>query len=242
VVSPGVEIYVDAVSFGLDHLEELARLFSKNLGGLDGFLKLRVEVSGSFIKLCGVSGPTAFSFVLKWHNSRPSPVPFLKYLLVESRAASIRELHLKHFDTVVLYDLNWSSVFRGMSSLEELVVIGENYVPDEILAGLLPYGSPGEVEVPCTDLSILQVLCPPATGGPIPSLAKVIKERRVNYCSIQTLRLSQAYVGISQEETAQIQNNFVTLEIVADPKHISDTEFEEVVNMQYHNIAPKSRW
>jgi F-box-like len=241
VLSPGVEIYVEG---GISSdFRELEHIFSKDLGGLSGITKIRVETQGSSLKLRGVSGATAFNVHLNRFPGKPFPLQCLDILFADARAEFIKELHLKHFDTANFSDIDWSKMFQQLSSLEELTLIGERYVPDEIIAGLLPYrSSNGEIEVPCLDFSVLQVLCPPATGGPIPSLAKVIQQRRKNYCSIQTLRLSQAYLGISPEEIALIQSNIGTMEIVANPKYISDSEFEEVLNMQYFTSAPKSWW
>jgi len=67
-------------------------------------------------------------------------------------------------------------------------------------------------------------------GGAIPNLVQVIKQRRANYCSVQLLRLSQAYMGISADDMAQMRNN-VTIEFASDPNYISETEFPEVYGL-----------
>jgi hypothetical protein len=236
-----MEIYVDAIASDFGWLEDLNYMFSNGPGILSGISKMQIELHGTCVKVRGVSESSVFSI----YPGKASVMNASYH--TKSRAGFIKELHLRYFDTVEprLVDMDWSDTFQGMSSLEELVVIGEAYVPDEIIAVFLPYRtSNGEVEIPRLNLSVLQILCPMTKDGPVPSFPKVIQRRNiVNGRSIQTLRLPSAYVGIStQAEIFQIQNNIGTMDIVIDQKYTSDTEFEEVLNMKYYPSGPESWW
>jgi hypothetical protein len=229
VLPPGVKLCFSETCVRFETPNEFHNLFRDNLGGLHNFSKLRIECKGTFgLKVSGVSGPTLFTFHLQCRATTGDILELLDYLFTIITASPIIELQLEHFDSLDMGGVNWSNRLR-IPSLEHLTLIGNENVSDGIISGLLPLtNTRGETEVPCPDLSVLEVLCPMMKGGPIPSLASAITQRRANFCSLQLVRLSQAHFGITVDDMAQMRNH-VTVDIATDLFHISSTEFQELV-------------